>query len=45
MFKNLFQQIATFLPSDVKSTYNEGVNALARGNLDKTISLFEQVCE
>lgn len=45
MFKKLFQHIATFLPSDVKSTYNEGVNALARGNLDKAIFLFEQVCE
>ena len=45
MFKKLFQQITTFLPSDVKSTYNEGVNALARGDLDKAISLFEQVCE
>ena len=30
---------------DVREIYNRGVNALARGQLDDAISLFEQVCE
>lgn len=44
MFKKLFQSIATFQSDDVKSIYNDGVNALARGNLTTAIPLFEQIC-
>lgn len=45
MFKKLFQSIATFQPDNVKSTYNDGVNALARGDLTTAIPLFEQICQ
>lgn len=45
MFKKLFQQITTFQSDNVKSIYNDGVNALARGELDKAIRLFEDICD
>lgn len=45
MFKKLFQNFAGTSSDDVREIYNRGVNALARGQLDDAISLFEQVCE
>nr|WP_314741519.1 hypothetical protein [uncultured Haemophilus sp.] len=45
MFKKLFQPIATFQTDGVKSIYNDGVNALARGDLTTAIPLFEQICQ
>ncbi len=45
MFQKLFQQIFSFQPDHVKIIYNDGVNALARGDLDKAIPLFKQICE
>jgi outer membrane protein assembly factor BamD (BamD/ComL family) len=44
MFKKLFPSIATFQFDEVKITYNEGVNALARSDLTKAIPLFESIC-
>lgn len=43
MFKKLFKQITTLQPDNVKITYNEGVKALAKGELEKAISLFVQI--
>lgn len=43
MFKKLFQSIWTDQDDSVKEIYNDGVNALARDQLDQAIALFEQI--
>ncbi|MCI5764282.1 hypothetical protein [Actinobacillus porcinus] len=44
MFKKLFSNIFSYQEESVKLVYNDGVTALARGDIRKAISLFEKVC-